>query len=85
MVHACPAVASKPDCPLSSKRDPCSYRRRAIWKIIDLSAQDGVLHDVPARPSEIIESYLFFVMLGFLIVFERRIQELEVAERAAPK
>jgi hypothetical protein len=57
----------------------------AIWKIIDLSAQDGVLHDVPARPSEIIESYLFFVMLGFLIVFERRIQELEAAEQAAPK
>ena len=41
--------------------------------------------DVPARPSEIIESYLFFFMLGFLIVFERRIQELEAAEQAAPK
>lgn len=32
------------------------------------------------RPSETIETYLYFFILAYLIVFARRIKELEVAE-----
>jgi hypothetical protein len=32
---------------------------------------------VAARPSEAVEFYLYFFMMGYLIVFERRIAALE--------
>jgi hypothetical protein len=56
----------------------------AIWKIVDLLAQGKLVHEIPPRPSEIIESYLLFFILGYLIVFERRIQELERDNLAPP-
>ena len=37
------------------------------------------------RPSETIETYLYFFILAYLIVYARRIKELEVAEGALPK
>lgn len=33
---------------------------------------------VAARPSEAVEFYLYFFMMAYLIIFERRIRELEI-------
>jgi hypothetical protein len=41
-------------------------RSQSIWSV-----------GVAARPSEAIEVYLYFFMMAYLIVFERRISELE--------
>jgi hypothetical protein len=56
-----------------------------IFKILDRVQQAGHLGSLLPRPSETIETYLYFFILGYLIVFARRIKELEVAEHALPK
>jgi hypothetical protein len=51
-----------------------------IFKLIDRLQQGGVMPTLLFRPSETIETYLYFFILAYLIVFARRIKELEVAE-----
>ncbi len=57
----------------------------AVFKLLDRVQQSGHLTDLLLRPSETIETYLYFFILAYLIVFARRIKELEVAEGALPK
>jgi|GEM_PF-679591 len=54
-------------------------------KLVDHLQQSGYLTNLLHRPSETIETYLYFFILVYLIVFARRIKELEVAEGALPK
>jgi hypothetical protein len=51
-----------------------------IFKLIDRLQQGGHIPTLLFRPSETIETYLYFFILAYLIVFARRIKELEVAE-----
>jgi hypothetical protein len=37
------------------------------------------------RPSETIETYLYFFIFAYFLVLARRIKELEVAEGALPR
>ena len=55
------------------------------FKLIDIMSAQGVIADLAGRPSETVETYLYFFILAYLIVFARRIKELEVAEGAIPK
>jgi hypothetical protein len=55
------------------------------FKIVDRLHQAGYLRDVIQRPSETIETYLYFFILLYLIVFARRIKELEASQGAPPK
>ena len=43
----------------------------------------GRLGELIQRPSETIELYLYFFILAYLIVFTRRIHQLEAEERAS--
>jgi hypothetical protein len=51
-----------------------------IFKLIDRLQYGAHIPTLLFRPSETIETYLYFFILGYLIVFARRIKELEVAE-----
>jgi hypothetical protein len=51
-----------------------------IFKVVDRLQQAGHMMGLISRPSETIETYLYFFILAYLIVFARRIKELEVAE-----
>jgi hypothetical protein len=51
-----------------------------IFKLIDRLQYGAHIPTLLFRPSETIEFYLYFFILGYLIVFARRIKELEVAE-----
>jgi hypothetical protein len=56
-----------------------------VFKLIDrLHQSDGtpILLD---RPSETIETYLYFFIFAYLLIFARRIKELEMAEGPIPK
>jgi hypothetical protein len=50
------------------------------FKLVDDLQDSGHLTGVLHRPSETIETYLYFFILAYLIVFARRTKELEVAE-----
>lgn len=52
------------------------------FKLLDEARAKEVLHAFE-RPSEMIESYLFFFILAYLIVFQRRIRELEMDSASA--
>jgi hypothetical protein len=54
-----------------------------LFKLLDEARAEGAVHAFE-RPSELIESYLFYFILVYLIVFTRRIGELE-ADQAAPR
>ncbi len=56
-----------------------------IFKVMDRLQQDGSVAIILQRPSETIETYLYFFILAYLIVYARRLKELEVAEGALPK
>jgi hypothetical protein len=56
----------------------------AIYKLADLLAHSGRLPGITGRPSETIEFYLYFFILGYLVVFERRIRELETEKPEPP-
>jgi len=47
------------------------------FKLVDRLQNTGHLSSVLHRPSETIETYLYFFILAYLIVFARRIRELE--------
>jgi hypothetical protein len=52
------------------------------FKLADLVNQSGVTGELLQRPSEVIESYLYFFILGYLVIYARRLKELEAAERS---
>lgn len=54
------------------------------FKLVDYLQNSGHLTGVLHRPSETIETYLYFFILAYLIVFARRTKELEVAEGVGP-
>jgi hypothetical protein len=54
-------------------------------KLVDHLQQSGYLTNLLHRPSETIETYLYFFILAYLVIYARRIKELEVAEGALPK
>jgi hypothetical protein len=56
-----------------------------IFKSVDRLQQGGHVATILHRPAETIETYLYFFILAYLIVYARRIKELEVAEGALPK
>jgi hypothetical protein len=51
-----------------------------VFKYLDIAQQKGLLHPVLQRPSETVELYLYLFILAFLIVFTRRIREIEAEE-----
>jgi hypothetical protein len=57
----------------------------AIFKLIDRLQQGAYTPIILQRPAETIETYLYFFILAYLIVYARRIKQLEVAEHALPK
>ena len=44
-----------------------------------------MIEELTGRPSETVEIYLYYFILGYLIVYARRIGELEAAEGLTPK
>ena len=55
------------------------------FKFGDLTQQKGYMGELLLRPSETIEILLYFFILAYLIVYARRIKELEAAEGAMPQ
>jgi hypothetical protein len=51
-----------------------------LFKLTDLLDQGGHAEMLVQRPSEAIESYLYYFILGYLIIYARRIKGLEVAD-----
>jgi hypothetical protein len=51
------------------------------FKLVDHRQQSGYLTGFLHRPSETIETYLFFFVLAYLLVYARRIRELEIEVR----
>jgi hypothetical protein len=56
-----------------------------VFKLLDRLQQAGYVDTILQRPSETIETDLYFFILAYLIVYARRIKALEVAEGALPK
>ena len=56
-----------------------------IFKVIARLHQDAYIPTVLDRPSETVETYLYFFIFAYLLIFARRIKELEVAEGVLPK
>jgi hypothetical protein len=56
-----------------------------IFKLVDRLQQGGHMPTLLFRPSETIETYLYFFIFAYLLVLARRIKELEVAEGALPR
>ena len=56
-----------------------------IFKLIDRLQQGGHVGIILQRPTETIETYLYFFILAYLIVYARRIKQFEVAEHALLK
>jgi hypothetical protein len=56
-----------------------------LFKLLDRLQQGNYVGTILQRPSETIETYLYFVILADLIVYARRIKHLEMAEGARPK
>jgi DMSO reductase anchor subunit len=47
------------------------------FKFLDIAQQKGYLHTLVQRPSEAVEFYLYFFIFAYLVIFERRIREIE--------
>jgi len=56
-----------------------------VFKLIDRLQQAGYIGIILQRPAETIETFLYFFIFAYLLVYARRIKELEAAEGAAPK
>ena len=63
---------------------PTAIMAMAI-KLADLLFQKDYVGELMQRPSETIESYLYFFILAYLIVFSRRIREIEADSTAVLK
>jgi hypothetical protein len=57
----------------------------AVFKFADVLHARDLIAELVGRPSEAVETYLYFFILAYLIVYARRIKELEVAEHALSK
>ena len=51
-------------------------------KLADMGFQKGYMGELMQRPSETIESLLYVFILAYLVVFARRIREIEREEAA---
>jgi hypothetical protein len=56
-----------------------------LFKLLDRAQQLGYVDTILQRPSETIETYLYFFILAYLIVYARRLKQLEVSQGALPK
>jgi hypothetical protein len=56
----------------------------AWWKCSDMLYAGGTIPELIGRPSETIETYLYFFVLAYLIVFARRIHALENEGEPSP-
>ena len=56
-----------------------------IFKLVDRLQQGDHVPTLLFRPSETIETYLYFFIFAYLLLYARRIKELEVAEGVIPK
>ena len=56
-----------------------------IFKLVDKLQQGGYVATILHQPSETIETYLYFFIVAYFIVYACRIKALEVAEGALPK
>jgi hypothetical protein len=52
-----------------------------FFKFWEFLTKHGVAPEFGKRPSETIECYLFFFLLGYLVIFERRISAIEAEEK----
>lgn len=50
------------------------------FKLVDRLQQGGHIHTILDRPSETIETYLYVFIVAYLVVYARRIRELEAAQ-----
>jgi hypothetical protein len=55
------------------------------FKFADMLYARKMIEEVVGRPSETVELYLYYFILGYLIVYARRIRELEAPKGATPK
>jgi hypothetical protein len=53
----------------------------SLFKLVDRVQQSSYVTNILQRPSETIETYLYFFILAYLIVYARRIRELELVVR----
>jgi len=56
-----------------------------IFKAVDRLQPGDYIPTVVIRPSEIIETYLYFFILAYLIVFARRVHELQASQGGPQK
>lgn len=56
-----------------------------IFKVLDRIQQSQIVPTLLQRPSETIEFYLYFFILAYLLIYARRVKELEVAEGVIPR
>jgi hypothetical protein len=56
-----------------------------IFKVVDRLQQGNHVPTIVYRASETIETYLYFFIFAYLLIFMRRIKELEMAERASSR
>ncbi|MEZ5828871.1 MAG: hypothetical protein R3D01_11095 [Hyphomicrobiales bacterium] len=56
-----------------------------LFKLLDRLQQGGHIPTVLQRPSETIETYLYFFIFAYLLLFARRIKQLEEAEGVIPR
>jgi hypothetical protein len=47
------------------------------FKYLDVAQQKGYLPTLVQRPSEAVELFLYFFIFAYLVIFERRIREIE--------
>ena len=68
----------------SCRRSRCCRWRSRPWaiKLADMGFQKGYIGELMQRPSETIESLLYVFILAYLVVFARRIREIEREEAA---
>lgn len=56
-----------------------------LFKLLDRLQQGGHIQTLLQRPSETIETYLYFFIFAYLLLFARRIKQLEEAEGVIPR
>ena len=82
-IRGCAPAAPRCSCRRCAGADRA--RRHRLQAGRQAAAGRPCRHHPADRPSETIETYLYFFILAYLIVYARRLKELEVAEGALPK
>ena len=62
---------------LSARGARTDGARHACLKASDVLFQKHYVGELVPRPSETVENYLYFFLIAYLIVYTRRIRELE--------